>query len=319
MTASEQLVEMRTKYRGGHFLKVSDFTKEQLNDFIQFAVKLKKMQKEGKEHHYLAGKTLAMIFEKSSTRTRISFEVGMNQLGGKAMFLNSNDMQLGTGETIADTANVMSRYVDGVMIRTFGHEIVEEMAENSTVPIINGLTDSSHPCQVLADLLTIYEKKGTFEGLKFAFVGDANNMSRSLAMGCAIIGIDCYVAMPNGYEFDADFMNRVQKIAEKSGTTIIQTNDKFEAVKDADIVYTDVWASMGFEEEMEARAKAFADYQVNDELLSVAKDDVIFMHCLPARRGEEVSDDVIDGPHSVVFDQAENRLHAQKAILASIM
>src|SRR5699024_2855692 len=196
MTGSELLTSMREKYSNTHFLKVSDFSKEQLMDFIQLAVERKKMKRYVVEHQYLDGKTLAMIFEKSSTRTRVSFEVGMTQLGGKGMFLNSNDMQLGTGETISDTANVLSRYVDGVMIRTFGHDIVEEMAENASIPIINGLTDSSHPCQVLADLLTIYEKKGRFSGLKFAFVGDANNMSRSLAMGCAIMGIDCHVAVP---------------------------------------------------------------------------------------------------------------------------
>lgn len=319
MTTSEHLLEMRDKYQGSHFLKVSDFTKEQLNDYIQFAIELKALQKEGKEHHYLSGKTLAMIFEKSSTRTRVSFEVGMTQLGGKGMFLNSNDLQLGTGETISDTANVLSRYVDGVMIRTFGHDIVEEMAENSTIPIINGLTDSSHPCQVLADLLTIYEKKQTFTGLKFAFVGDANNMSRSLVMGCAIMGMDCHVAVPIGYELDDEFIAQAQMKARKSGATITQSNDKYDAVKDAHIVYTDVWASMGFEEEMEKRAKAFAEYQVDSDLLKVADEEVIFMHCLPARRGEEVSEDVIDGKHSVVFDQAENRLHAQKAILASVM
>lgn len=311
--------QIKKELQGKDFLKISDFTKEQLTDLIQFAIELKTMQKLGKPHRYLEGKTLAMIFEKASTRTRVSFETGMYQLGGAAQYLNSSDLQLGNGETIADTARVLSRYVDVIMIRTFGHEIVEEMAEYATVPVINGLTDDAHPCQVLADLMTIYEKKGTFSGLKFAYIGDGNNMSNSLLIGCAIMGIDCYVAVPEGYEVKQSVIDRAKHFAEKSGATIQQIHDPQEAVRDADIVYTDVWASMGFENEIEERMIAFKDYQVNEALVEGAKDDYMFMHCLPARRGEEVTNEVIDSENSVVFDQAENRLHAQKAVLISIV
>src|SRR5699024_9361731 len=216
-------------------------------------------------------------------------------------------------------ARTLDRYVDGIMIRTFGHEIVEEMAAHTSIPIINGLTDSAHPCQILTDLMTIYEKKGTFSNLKFAYVGDGNNVSNSLLMGCAIMGIDCYIGVPKGYEVEESLLQKAKKAAEQSGSVVKQLDDPYEAVKDADIIYTDVWASMGFEEEKEVRAKAFASYQVNDDLVKGAKDDYMFMHCLPARREEEVAATVIDGPNSVVFDQAENRLHAQKAVLVSLI
>lgn len=311
--------QIKSKLQGKDFLRIGDFTKEDLLDLINFAIKLKEMQKSGEPHRYLEGKTLAMIFEKSSTRTRVSFETGMFQLGGAAQFLSSSDMQLGNGETIADTAQVLSRYVDCIMIRTFGHEIVEEMAENATIPVINGLTDHSHPCQVLADLMTIYEKKGSFDGLSFAYVGDGNNMSQSLLMGCAIMGIDCYIAVPEGNEVKPEVLERAQKQAKLSGTSVVQTYDPQEAVKGVDIIYTDVWASMGWEGNIDERKDIFANYQVNEALVSGAKDDYLFMHCLPAIRGEEVTADVIDGGNSVVFDQAENRLHAQKAVLASIV
>ncbi|PXW88020.1 ornithine carbamoyltransferase [Pseudogracilibacillus auburnensis] len=311
--------QMKNKLQGKDFLRIGDFTKEELMDLIEFAIKLKNMQKLGEPHRYLEGKTLAMIFEKSSTRTRVSFETGMFQLGGAAQFLSSSDMQLGNGETIADTAKVLSRYVDAIMIRTFGHDIVVEMAENATVPVINGLTDDAHPCQVLADLMTIYEKKGSFDGLKFAFVGDGNNMSQSLLMGCAIMGIDCYIAVPEGNEVKQSVLKQAQEKAKLSGSSVVQTYDPHEAVKGVDIIYTDVWASMGWEGDKEERLKLFADYQVNEALVAGAKDDYLFMHCLPAIRGEEVAAEVIDGANSVVFDQAENRLHAQKAVLASIV
>lgn len=319
MTYSPVVEEMRNKLKGRDFLAISEYTKEELLDLIHFAIELKKMQKEGIPHRYLDGKTLAMIFEKSSTRTRVSFETGMYQLGGQAQFLNRNDLQIGNGETIADTARVLARYVDVIMIRTFGHEIVEEMAEFSSVPVINGLTDSAHPCQILTDLMTIYEKKGSFEGLKFTYVGDGNNVSNSLIMGCAIMGINCYIGVPEGYEVEDRILQEAKEAADKSGAVIVQTIDPIEAVQDADIIYTDVWASMGFEEEMEERQRAFKDYQVNDTLVSHAKADYMFMHCLPARRNEEVTDSVIDSENSVVFDQAENRLHAQKAVLASLV
>ncbi|MEI3607323.1 ornithine carbamoyltransferase [Pseudogracilibacillus sp. SE30717A] len=311
--------QMMSKFKGKDFLQISDFTKQELIEIIDFAIKLKNMQKAGQPHRYLEGKTLAMIFEKSSTRTRVSFETGMFQLGGMAQFLSKEDIQLGNGETIADTAKVLSRFVDGIMIRTFGHDIVEELAENATIPVINGLTDDAHPCQVLADLMTIYEKKGTFDGLKFAFVGDGNNMSQSLMIGCAVMGIDCVVAVPKGNEMKEDFIQVAKELANISGAIIKQTNDPQEAVKDADIIYTDVWASMGWEGDLEERKQKFAAYQVNELLVEGAKPDYLFMHCLPAIRGEEVSAAVIDGNNSVVFDQAENRLHVQKAILASLV
>jgi len=310
---------MKNKLKGKDFLQIRDFTKEDLMDLIHLAIKLKNKQKLGEAHRYLEGKTLAMIFEKSSTRTRVSFETGMYQLGGMAQFLSSSDMQLGNGETVGDTAKVLSRYVDVIMIRTFGHEIVEEVAENASVPVINGLTDDAHPCQVLADLMTIYEEKGSFEGLKLAYVGDGNNMSQSLIVGCALMGIDCYVSAPEGYEVKQSIMNIAMEAAKTTGAKIIQTYDSKEAVKDADIIYTDVWTSMGFEEEEEERLKAFCGYQVNEELVKGAKDDYLFMHCLPAKREVEVTSAVLDGENSVVFDQAENRLHAQKAVLVSIV
>lgn len=319
MTQPELIDKLKSQLTGNDFLTVSQYTKEQLQDLIYFAIELKKMQKEGIPHRYLEGKTLAMIFEKSSTRTRVSFEAGMFQLGGTAQFLNSNDLQLGNGETIGDTAQVLARYVDAIMIRTFGHEIVEEMADNSSVPVINGLTDTAHPCQILTDLMTIYEKKGSFDNLKLAYVGDGNNVSNSLIIGCAIMGIDCYIGVPEGYEVNERILQKAEEVAAQSGAVIKQLNDPHEAVKDADIIYTDVWASMGFEAEMEARQKAFAPYQVNDALVEAAKDDYMFMHCLPARRNEEVTDSVIDSENSVVFDQAENRLHAQKAVLVALV
>ena len=305
--------------QGQDFLRIGDFTKEQLMELIHLAVNLKNKQKLGEPHRYLEGKTLAMIFEKSSTRTRVSFETGMYQLGGMAQFLSSSDMQLGNGETVGDTAKVLSRYVDAIMIRTFGHEIVEEVADNADIPVINGLTDEAHPCQVLADLLTIYEQKGKFDGLKLAYVGDGNNMSQSLMVGCALMGIDCYVATPKEYTVKQHIIDQAIEASALTGAKIIQTNDPKEAVKDADVIYTDVWTSMGFEEEEEIRMKAFADFQVNTELVQDAKDDYLFMHCLPAKREVEVTSEVLDGENSVVFDQAENRLHAQKAILVSIM
>lgn len=311
--------EMNTNLQGKDFLQIGDFTKKDLMDLIHLAVHLKMKQKMGEPHRYLEGKTLAMIFEKSSTRTRVSFETGMYQLGGMAQFLSSSDMQLGNGETVADTAKVLSRYVDVMMIRTFGHEIVEEIAENASIPVINGLTDAAHPCQVLADLVTIYEEKGSFADLKLAYIGDGNNMSQSLIMGCAIMGIDCHVAIPRGYEVKQSLLDQANEAAKVSGAVIEQTYDPQEAVNDVDIIYTDVWTSMGFEAEEAIRLKAFSNYQVNEELVKGAKDDYLFMHCLPAKREEEVTSAVLDGPNSVVFDQAENRLHAQKAILVSIL
>lgn len=240
MSYPTNVKEMKEKFKDRDFLSVSQYAQDELMDLIHLAIDLKKKQQEGTPHRYLEGKTLAMIFEKSSTRTRVSFETGMYQLGGIAQFLSSNDLQLGNGETIADTARTLDRYVDGIMIRTFGHEIVEEMAEYTTVPIINGLTDSAHPCQILTDLMTIYEKKGSFKDLKFAYVGDGNNVSNSLLMGCAIMGIDCYIGVPEGYEVDEPLLQKAKEVAKQSGAVVQQVNDPHEAVKDADIIYTDV-------------------------------------------------------------------------------
>lgn len=311
--------EIKAHLKGKHFLKLADFSKAELHYLIEFAIKLKAEQKAGTPHRLLDGKTLAMIFEKSSTRTRVSFETGMYQLGGHALFLSKDELQMGRGETIPDTAKVLSRYVDGIMIRTFGHEIVEELADNSTIPIINGLTDDFHPCQVLADLMTIFEKKGKFDGLKLAYIGDGNNMAHSLLVGCAIMGMDCTVATPKGYEVEEKIFALAKEKSKASGAVIEKTTDPIEAVTQADFIYTDVWTSMGFEKETNERLQAFTKFQVNNQLIKHAKEDYFFMHCLPAHRGEEVIAEIIDGPHSIVFDEAENRLHAQKAILASLI
>ncbi len=309
----------RGHFRGRDFLALADYTPAEIMAFIELGVELKRKQKAGETYDPLRGKTLAMIFEKSSTRTRVSFEVGMTQLGGTALFLSKNDIQLGRGETIADTARTLSRYVDGIMIRTFAHRNVVELARYATVPVINGLTDMSHPCQALADYMTIYEQKGRLQGLKMAYIGDGNNMVHSLMVGAAKLGLHMAVSSPEGYEPNEMVVNVTRESATTGGGTYSFHYDPREAIRDADIIYTDVWASMGMESEQLAREQAFRDYQVNQELTSLAKPDHIFMHCLPAHRGEEVSAEVIDGPHSVVFDQAENRLHAQKAILAATM
>lgn len=311
--------ELALNLKGRDFLALADYAPEEIGYLIDLAVDLKHKQKDGQPYQPLKGKTLGMIFEKSSTRTRVSFEVGMYQLGGYALFLSKNDLQLGRGEPIWDTGQVMSRYLDGIMIRTFAHRNVVELARGSTVPVINGLTDLSHPCQAMADYMTIYEKKGRLQGLKIAYVGDGNNMVHSLMMGASKLGMRISVATPEGYEPDPEVSKLSKEIADQTGGAVHVGHDPKEAVAGADVVYTDVWASMGFEEEQEKRVKAFKNYQVNEELVKYAKGDYLFMHCLPAHRGEEVSDRVIDGDHSVIFDQAENRLHAQKAIMAAIM
>jgi ornithine carbamoyltransferase len=278
------------------------------------------LQKSGKPHPFLQGKVLGMIFEKSSTRTRVSFEVGMYQLGGQALFLSSRDIQLGRGETIHDTAKVLSRYIDGIMIRTFEHEKVEELAKHATIPVINGLTDTHHPAQVMADLLTIYEHKGKLQGLKLCYVGDGNNnMCHSLLEGAAKVGMDITVACPAEFAPDEAIVKSAKETAQETGSVIIIGEDPYEMVKDADVVVTDVFVSMGQEAETEEKLKKFSAYQVNESLCKYAKEDYIFLHCLPAHRGEEVSPEIIDGIHSVVFDEAENRLHVQKSILKNYM
>ena len=283
------------------------------------AVELKALTKAGKCPPLLEGKTLGMIFEKHSTRTRISFEVGMKQLGGNGMFMNARDLQIGRGESVYDTGHVLSGYLDGIMIRANSHEMVKELAEHASIPVINGLTDIFHPCQALADILTIHEVKGYTSGLKLAYIGDGNNVAHSLVIAAAHMGMHISVATPVGYEADMQILEKANALALKNGGSLFVSNDPVEAVVNADVVYTDVWTSMGQEEETTKRLADFKNYQINDELVANAKKDYMFLHCLPAHREEEVASSVIDGPNSYIFQQAENRLHAQKAILASVM
>ncbi|WP_433957611.1 ornithine carbamoyltransferase [Cytobacillus horneckiae] len=303
--------------KGHHLLTLADYSPEVIKGLVEKAYIMKNT--DHLEEAPLKGKILGMIFEKSSTRTRVSFEAGMLQLGGHALYLNSQDMQLGRGETIADTAKVLSNYVDAIMIRTFSHDIIEELAEHATIPVINGLTDLYHPCQALADLLTIKEIKGTIEGIKCVYVGDGNNVAHSLMIAAAKVGMDMTIACPKGYEPDESVVKMAKGFAAESGAAIVIEHDVNKAVKGADVIYTDVWTSMGQEEENEWRLQAFKDYQVNAALVQQAKDDYLFLHCLPAHRGEEVSAEVIDGDHSAVFQQAGNRLHAQKALLSELL
>lgn len=297
-----------------NFLKLADVTKEEMTKLLNLADQLKYEKKQGIPHHRLAGKTLAMIFQKSSTRTRASFEAGMVQLGGYPMVMNANDLQMGRGEPIEDTARVLSRYCDAIMIRTYAQAEVETLAEYADIPVINGLTDLAHPCQIMADLMTIREHKKVLEGLKVAFIGDCNNVSNSLVVGCLKMGMTVAVACPENYKFDMT----IAEIARKYDTFSI-THDPFEAAKDADVVETDVWASMGDEAHTAQRKHDFASFQVNKELLAVAKSDAMVLHCLPAHRGEEITGEVFEGHANEIFDQAENRLHAQKAILVELM
>ena len=305
--------------KGRDFLTLKDFTRQEIEEMVNLGIDLKAKQKAGIPTPILEGKTLGMIFQKSSTRTRVSFEVGMYQLGGSALFLSTNDLQIGRGEPIKDTARVLSRYLDGIMIRTYSHADVEELAAYADIPVINGLTDDYHPTQVIADLITIQEHKGKLAGIKFAYVGDGNNMTHSLIIGCAKVGMDVTVACPDGYMPNLEVVALAQGYAAESGGSVTVMHDPKEAVKGVDVIYTDTWASMGQEAEKEIRKKAFAGYQVDDALMALAKPDAIFMHCLPAYRGMEVTDEVMESAQSVVFDEAENRLHAHKAIMASVM
>lgn len=297
-----------------HLLKLADLSAEEITEILDLADKLKYERKNGIEHKLLKDKTLGMIFSKSSTRTRVSFETGMYQLGGTALFLSSNDIQLGRGEPIADTARVLSRYLDGIMIRTFAQSDVEDLAQYGSIPVINGLTDYAHPCQVLADLMTIREYKKTVSGLKLAFIGDGNNMANSLIVGCIKLGMEVAIACPAEYKPDADII----AWGEACGKLTITTSPE-EAAKGADVLYTDVWASMGQEQEKAAREKAFAGYQINDALMAHAKPDAIVLHCLPAHREEEISAAVFEQHADEIFEEAENRLHAQKAVLVLLM
>ncbi|MDR2909465.1 MAG: ornithine carbamoyltransferase [Oscillospiraceae bacterium] len=297
-----------------HLLKLLDLTCDEIISLLNLADQLKYEQKRGIAHPHLAGKTLGMIFQKASTRTRVSFEVGMHQLGGSPLFLSASEMQLGRGEPIEDTAKVLSRYLDAIMIRTFAQSDVEGLAEHGTIPIINGLTDSWHPCQVLADLMTIREHKSVLKGLKLGYIGDGNNMANSLIVGCLKTGMDITLAIPAGYPPSKEALD----FAKDYPDSFTLTEDTREAAKDADVIYTDVWASMGMEGEAEARRKAFEGYQVNGGLMALARPDAMVLHCLPAHRGEEITAEIIAG-HPEIFDEAENRLHAQKAVLVTVM
>ena len=290
---------------------------EELNYLLDIAADMKAKVKTGIEHHYLKGKTLAMIFTKSSTRTRVSFEVGMYQLGGHALYLSNDAIQIGRGETIHDTAKVLSGMVDGIMIRTFSHQDVVDLAKYGSIPVINGLTDDQHPTQMLADLLTIKEVKGDLKGLKLAYIGDGNNVANSLLQACAKAGMDIAVASPKDYTCPQKYVDQALEDAAVTGSKVLMTTDPYEAAKDADVLYADTWTSMGQEEEKAKRVEIFKDYQINKDLFSVADKDAIFLHCLPAYRGYEVTEDIIDGPRSYVFQEAENRLHAHKAILVN--
>lgn len=297
------------------FLTIGEWSATEIFDVLEKATVLKNQQKSGTQHKELEGKILGMIFEKSSTRTRVSFEAGMIQLGGNAIHLKSDDLQLGRGESVEDTAMVLSQYVDALMIRTFGHDIIQRFADAATVPVINGLTDMHHPTQVMADLLTIKEVKGGLQDVKVAYIGDGNNMAHSFIEGAAKTGLHLSIAAPVGYEPDKKIVAAGEQEAAITGGSVSITADPKEAVEHADVIVTDVWASMGQEEEQAARMGAFQGFQVNEDLCSYAKQDYTFMHCLPAHRGEEVTSQIIDGSHSVVFEEAQNRLHVQKAIM----
>ncbi|WP_243291323.1 ornithine carbamoyltransferase [Bacillus sp. FJAT-47783] len=315
MIETTKIEQVKHTFTGKDVLTLLPFSSEEILYLLEEALTLKKQPYSS----ILQGKTLAMIFEKSSTRTRVSFEVGMLQLGGHAIDLNANQLQLGRGETIADTAKVLSSYVDAILIRSTSHDRVKELANYASVPVINGLCDIYHPCQAMADLLTILELKGTVKGVNVTYVGDGNNVAHSLMIGAAKVGMNFSIATPIGFEPNEDIVQKAQEIAKETGACIQVEHDPIEAVKEADIIYTDVWTSMGQEEEAEKRKEIFKPYQVNESLMKAAKSDAHFLHCLPAHREEEVTAAVIDGPQSAVFQQAENRLHAQKAILKEIL
>ncbi len=310
---------MAVSMKGKSLIEIQHLTLEEIYQIFDLTKTLKEERLIGRKHHVLEGKKLGMIFSKPSTRTRVSFEVGIYELGGVGLYFNQNDLQLKKSESVSDTAKVLSRYLDGIMIRTFDHQDVIDLAKFGSIPVINGLTDLHHPCQVLTDLFTALEKKRKLEGLKLAYIGDGNNMAHSLLQGCSKVGMDISIASPSGYK-PLDFVvKESMENAEYMGSKVEILDDPIAAVKNADIVYTDVWASMGQEKEAEERKKKFAGFQVNPNLVKNAKDDYIFMHCLPAHRGDEVVDEICDSPNSVIFDEAENRLHVQKAIMALVM
>jgi len=293
--------------------------KDDFENILASAVKMKKEPKKGRKQDVLKGKVLGMVFEKPSLRTRVSFEVGMYQLGGRALYIGPDELSIGKRESVSDVANVLSRYVSAIMYRAFSNQTMKELAKHASVPVINGLDDIEHPCQCAADLLTVKEKKGKLKGLQLVYVGDGNNVCNSLLLGCALTGMDMRAATPKDYKPSADILAKAQEIAKEKGGKIETMSNPFQAVEGSDVVYTDTWVSMGQEAEKEQREKLFLPYQVNEKLVEKAGKDYIFMHCLPAHRGLEVSAEVIDGPHSVVFDQAENRMHAQKAMLVAVL
>jgi len=305
--------------KGKNLVSIDDLSKEEVNQILNTAELLKIKHYSNDISSILSGKVLGMIFQKPSLRTRVSFESGMIQLGGQAIYLGPDDIKLGQREASKDIAKVLSRYVHGIMARTFSHEVILDLAKYATVPVINGLSGLLHPCQALGDLLTIKEKKGKFKNLKLAFIGDGNNVFNSLAFGAVKVGMDIIIAAPENYEPKSEIIEKATKDAEKIKCKLEITNDPYEAVKDADIIYTDVWTSMGFEKEKETRKNAFKPFQVNKTLVDNAKEDVIILHCLPAHRGEEITNEVIDSEKSVVIDQAENRMHAQNAVLSLLM
>ncbi|MBQ3918041.1 MAG: ornithine carbamoyltransferase [Oscillospiraceae bacterium] len=298
-----------------HLLKMADLSRDEIMDILNLADQLKYERAHGIAHRRLEGKTLGMIFQKSSTRTRVSFETGMYQLGGQALFLSNRDLQIGRGEPVEDTARVLSRYLDGIMIRTFEQAEVEALAKYGSIPVINGLTDYCHPCQVLADLMTIREYKGQFDGLKMTYIGDGNNMANSLIVGGLTVGMDVAIACPDGYRPDP----AVLEFTKAYGDKFTLTSSPTEAAVDADVIFTDVWASMGQEDEAEQRRKAFVGFQVNDEIMAVAHKDAMVQHCLPAHRGEEITAEVFEAHADEIFDEAENRLHAQKAVIVKLL
>ena len=302
-----------------NLVSINELSREEVTQILETAEIIKLRYYSNEEQPLLKGKVLGMIFQKPSLRTRVSFETGMIQLGGQAIYLGPNDIKLGQREATKDIAQVLSRYVNGIMARTFSHEIMLELAKYSSVPVINGLSELLHPCQVLGDLLTIKEKKGRLSNLKLAYIGDGNNVAHSLLFGAVKVGMDIVLAVPPGYEPKEEIINLAKEDAKKINSKIEIIHDPKEAVDGADVIYTDVWTSMGFEKESEIRKDVFKPYQINQDLVNKAKDNVIILHCLPAHRGEEITDEVIDGPHSVVIDQAENRLHAQKGILALLL
>ncbi|GIM28509.1 ornithine carbamoyltransferase [Clostridium polyendosporum] len=302
-----------------HLLKLNDYSKQEIIEILELAEQLKYETRHGIPHDRLRGKTLGMIFQKSSTRTRVSFEVGMYQLGGHALFLSSKDIQMGRGEPIKDTARVLSRYVDGIMIRTYSQKEVEELAYYSSVPVINGLTDDEHPCQVLADLLTIKEFKRKFEGLKVAFIGDGNNMANSLMVGCLKLGMNIAIATPEGFEPQAHIIDEVKEIEKESKGKLYLVNSPKEAATGADVLITDVWVSMGQEEEVKKRKAAFEGFQINRELMNLTNKDSLVLHCLPAHRGEEITEEILEEHEKEIFEEAENRLHVQKAVMVKLM